>query len=183
MNCSIDDLINDSAIREKINFSDYVTQTVGLPTLMDIKAELSKPGRDPRKQFEAFNFAEGINKITDLHVGMELPGVATNITAFGVFVDVGVHQDGLVHISELADKFVSDPADIVKVNQKVKVRILEIDIPRKRISMSMKKEVTPGDKKEAKQKSKPKKPAPAKKKPDNNTPLGETLGLKLTFGS
>ena len=127
-------------LREKIKFEKYVTDKVGLPTLMDIKAELSKPGRDPRKQFELFSFAEGVNEISDLKVGMELPGIVTNITAFGVFVDIGVHQDGLVHISELADHFVKDPAEVVKVHQQVKVRLLEIDIARKRISLSMKKE-------------------------------------------
>jgi uncharacterized protein len=140
LDCSVADLISNSALREKIKLENYVTDTVGLPTLMDIKAELSKPGRDPRKQFEPFSFAEGINAIGDLNVGMELPGIVTNITAFGAFVDIGVHQDGLVHISELSDHFVKDPADVVKVYQKVKVRVLEIDIARKRISMSMKKE-------------------------------------------
>jgi uncharacterized protein len=140
LDCSVADLISDSALREKIKLEKYVTDTVGLPTLTDIIAELSKPGRDPRKQFELFSFAEGINAIGDLEVGMELPGIVTNITAFGAFVDVGVHQDGLVHISELAEHFVKDPADVVKVHQKVKVRVLEIDIARKRISMSMKKE-------------------------------------------
>ncbi|MCH7559232.1 MAG: RNA-binding transcriptional accessory protein, partial [Planctomycetes bacterium] len=121
LDCSVADLISNSALCEKIKLEDYVTDTVGLPTLMDIKAELSKPGRDPRKQFELFSFAEGINAIGDLEVGMELPGIVTNITAFGAFVDVGVHQDGLVHISQLSDHFVKDPADIVKVQQKVKV--------------------------------------------------------------
>jgi len=142
LDSSVADLISNAALREKIKLEDYVTDTVGLPTLMDIKAELSKPGRDPRKQFELFSFAEGINKIGDLEVGMELPGIVTNITAFGVFVDVGVHQDGLVHISKLSDHFVKNPADVVKVHQKVKVHVLEIDIARKRISMSMKKDQT-----------------------------------------
>ena len=140
LDCSVADLISNSALREKIKLENYVTDRVGLPTLIDIKAELSKPGRDPRKQFELFSFAEGINAIGDLEVGMELPGIVTNITAFGAFVDVGVHQDGLVHISELSEHFVKDPADVVKVYQKVKVRVLQIDIARKRISMSMKKE-------------------------------------------
>ena len=140
LDCSVADLISNSMLREKIQLENYVTDTVGLPTLMDIKAELSKPGRDPRKKFELFSFAEGINAIGDLEVGMELPGIVTNITAFGAFVDIGVHQDGLVHISELSENFVRDPADVVKVHQKVKVRVLEIDIARKRISMSMKKE-------------------------------------------
>ena len=142
LDCTVADLIGDAGLREKIKLEDYVSDTVGLPTLRDIKAELSRPGRDPRKQFEVFNFAEGINEIGDLEVGMELPGIVTNITAFGVFVDVGVHQDGLVHISEMADHFVKDPADVVKVHQQVKVRVLDIDIDRKRISMSMKRQKT-----------------------------------------
>lgn len=174
LDCSVADLISNSALREKIKLEDYVTDTVGLPTLMDIKAELSKPGRDPRKQFELFSFAEGINKIGDLEVGMELPGIVTNITAFGAFVDVGVHQDGLVHISQLSDHFVKDPADVVKVHQKVKVRVLEIDIARKRISMSMKKEQTQSKKTTSAHLAKPTK---------NNKPSGYTLASKITFGS
>ncbi|MBL7106183.1 MAG: S1 RNA-binding domain-containing protein, partial [Phycisphaerae bacterium] len=157
---------------------------------MDIKAELSKPGRDPRKQFELFSFTEGINKIGDLEVGMELPGIVTNITAFGAFVDVGVHQDGLVHISELSDNFIKDPADVVKVHQKVKVRVLEIDIARKRISMSMKKDQTESKKTVRNEKHQPVKPdkkqtvpAHPAKPTKNNNPLGNTLAAKLTFGS
>ena len=164
--------------------------TVGLPTLMDIKAELAKPGRDPRKQFELFSFAEGIERIGDLEVGMELPGIVTNITAFGAFVDVGVHQDGLVHISQLSDHFVKDPADVVKVHQKVKVRVLEIDIARKRISMSMKKEQTQNEKSARDEKHQPAKsvkkqtvPAHPAKPTKNNKPLDNTLAEKLTFGS
>ena len=155
LDCAVADLIGNSALREKIKLENYVTDTVGLPTLMDIKAELSKPGRDPRKQFESFRFAEGINVIGDLEVGMELPGIVTNLTAFGVFVDVGVHQDGLVHISQLSNHFVKDPADVVKVHQKVKVRVLEIDIARKRISMTMKKEQTQTKKTAPKEKTHP----------------------------
>ena len=155
LDCSVADLISNSVLREKIKLENYVTDTVGLPTLMDIKTELSKPGRDPRKQFELFSFAEGINKIGDLEVGMELPGIVTNITAFGAFVDVGVHQDGLVHISQLSDHFVKDPVDVVKVHQKVKVRVLEIDIARKRISMSMKKEHKQSEKTARNEKSQP----------------------------
>ncbi|MEN6331552.1 MAG: Tex family protein, partial [Smithella sp.] len=142
--CSVADLVADEARRQKINLTDYVTDKVGMPTLKDIMAELAKPGRDPREQFENVIFAEGIEKISDLVVGMKLTGVVTNITAFGVFVDIGVHQDGLVHLSEMADRFVKTPADVVKVNQKVEVTVLAVDAARKRISLSMKK--SPGEK-------------------------------------
>jgi uncharacterized protein len=136
--CSVADLMKNEQLRKKIRLHDYVTDTVGLPTLNDIMQELSKPGRDPRKQFEIFSFAEGVNKIEDLQVGMKLPGIVTNVTRFGAFVDIGVHQDGLVHISNLSRRFVKDPADIVKVHQKVKVTVLDIDLAKKRISLSMK---------------------------------------------
>jgi len=142
--CSVIDLMTDESKRQKIVLAEYVTQKVGLPTLKDILAELAKPGRDPRRQFENVVFADGIDKITDLIPGMKLAGVVTNITAFGAFVDIGVHQDGLVHLSEMADRFVKTPADVVKVGQKVEVTVIGVDIPRKRISLSMKK--TPGEK-------------------------------------
>ena len=108
-----------------------------MPTLNDIIAELAKPGRDPRETFSEFSFAEGINSIDDLRPGMRLPGIVTNVTKFGAFVDIGVHQDGLIHISQLADRFVKDPAEVVKVRQQVMVRLLEIDPQRKRISLSL----------------------------------------------
>ena len=142
--CKVLDLMSDDAMRQKIVLTNYVTDKVGLPTLKDIMAELTKPGRDPRQQFENIVFAEGIEKITDLIPGMKLTGVVTNITAFGAFVDIGIHQDGLVHLSEMADKFVKTPADVVKVSQKVEVTVLAVDEQRKRISLSMKK--TPGEK-------------------------------------
>ena len=142
--CKVADLMSDDALRQKIVLTNYVTDKVGLPTLKDIMAELTKPGRDPRQQFENVVFAEGIDKITDLIPGMKLTGVVTNITAFGAFVDIGVHQDGLVHLSEMADRFVKTPADVVKVNQKVEVTVLAVDEQRKRISLSMKK--TPDEK-------------------------------------
>ena len=189
LDCSVADLITDSTLREKIKLGNYVTDTVGLPTLMDIKAELSKPGRDPRKQFELFNFAEGVNSISDLEVGMELPGIVTNITAFGAFVDVGVHQDGLVHVSELSDHFIKDPADVVKVYQKVKVRVLEVDIARKRISMSMKKEQKDGKKIAYNGKHQHIKPDKKQTTITHNAePTKSTISLgslasKLTFGS
>jgi protein Tex len=134
---AVADLIKRPEIREGIDISRYVTDTVGLPTLTDIMAELARPGRDPREKFEEFAFADGIEKIEDLLPGMKLPGIVTNITAFGAFVDVGVHQDGLVHVSQMADRFVKNPADIVKVGQKVMVTVLEVDIDRRRISLSL----------------------------------------------
>lgn len=137
LGCSVSDLVKDSALRQKIDLKRYVTETVGLPTLTDIWEELSKPGRDPRQQFEAFAFAEGVNQVSDLVVGQKLPGVVTNVTAFGAFVDIGVHQDGLVHISQLADRFVKDPAAVVKVGERVRVTVVEVDQVRKRIALSM----------------------------------------------
>ncbi len=138
--CSVKELIADPECRRTIDLGRYVTEKAGMPTLRDILEELAKPGRDPRSEFETFSFAEGVNKIEDLKPGMKLPGVVTNVAAFGAFVDVGVHQDGLVHISQLADRFVRDPVDVVRVQQKVEVTVLEIDLPRKRISLSMKKD-------------------------------------------
>ena len=134
----IDRLVGDSNISSQIDPQRYVSNKVGLPTLNDIIEELARPGRDPRQEFEPFYFAEGINKIGDLAVGMKLPGMVTNVTDFGAFVDVGVHQDGLVHISQLADRFVRTPSDVVKVQQRVSVTVLEVDPERKRISLSMK---------------------------------------------
>ena len=131
-------LVGDASISGRIDPQRYLSDNVGLPTLIDIIRELARPGRDPRPEFEPFQFAEGINKIDDLTAGMKLPGVVTNVTDFGAFVDVGVHQDGLVHISQLADRFVRNPAEIVKVQQKVWVTVVEVDLERKRISLSMK---------------------------------------------
>ncbi|MCB9001590.1 MAG: RNA-binding transcriptional accessory protein [Bacteroidales bacterium] len=138
LNCSVSDLIGDEQLRNKIKPEHYVTDKVGLPTLNDIIQELSKPGRDPRKGIKVFEFAEGIFKIDDLIPGMVVPGIVTNITNFGVFVDVGVKQDGLIHISQLANRFVSNPLEIVKLHQHVKVKVLEVDIQRKRIQLSLK---------------------------------------------
>jgi protein Tex len=136
--CSVVDLMKDENLRKKVDLSRYVTEGVGMPTLNDIMRELAKPGRDPRERYEPFGFAEGIGTIEDLKPGMTLPGIVTNLTAFGVFVDIGVHQDGLVHISELSDRFVKDPAEVVKVHQKVTVNVLSLDLPRRRIALSMK---------------------------------------------
>lgn len=138
LDLSINDLIGNRELVKKIDLKKYVTARVGLPTLKDIVEELTKPGRDPREQFEAFAFADGINSLSDLSVGMWLPGVVTNITNFGAFIDIGVHQDGLVHLSQLADRYVEDPHQIVKVQQRVTVRVTEIDEKRKRIGLSMK---------------------------------------------
>jgi uncharacterized protein len=135
---SVLDLMRDEKLRKRIDLSQYISEKAGLPTLNDILSELSKPGRDPREQLEAFRFAEGIEKIEDVRPGMKLPGIVTNITAFGVFVDIGVHQDGLVHISEVSQRFIKNPAEVVSVHQKVMVTVLSVDLARKRISLSMK---------------------------------------------
>jgi len=137
LNCSVEDLIKSQELRDKVDLQKYVTDTVGLPTLTDIMSELAKPGRDPRDKFEIVQFAEGINTLEDLKPGMVLPGVVTNITAFGVFVDIGVHQDGLVHISELSDDYVKSPWDVVRLQQHVTVRVLDVDLQRRRISLTM----------------------------------------------
>ena len=138
VSCSVNDLMRDAGRRQKIQLPKYVTAEVGLPTLTDILAELAKPGRDPRQQFEVFAFQAGVEKMEDLKPGMKLPGIVTNVTAFGAFVDIGVHQDGLVHVSQLSDRFVKDPAEVLKVQQKVMVTVTEVDLPRKRIALSMK---------------------------------------------
>jgi len=138
LGCSVLDLMREEKLREKIDLEQYVSEKVGLPTLNDILSELSKPGRDPREQFETFRFEEGVEKIEDVKPGMKLPGIVTNLTAFGVFVDIGVHQDGLVHISELSNCFVKNPAEVVKVHQRVLVTVLDVDLERRRVSLSMK---------------------------------------------
>lgn len=140
LNCTIDELMEQKELRKKISLQNYVTEQVGLPTLKDIMAELEKPGRDPRKSFEIFSFDENVHEIKDLREGMRLPGIVTNVTNFGAFVDIGVHQDGLVHISQLADQFVDDPNKVVKVGQQVWVNVTEVDEKRKRIALSMKGE-------------------------------------------
>lgn len=137
--CTVAQLIGDAAKRKAVDIKKYVTDTVGMPTLTDIMAELEKPGRDPREQIEEFEFDKNVTSVDDLVVGMVLPGIVTNITNFGAFVDVGVHQDGLVHVSQLADRYVTDPTQVVKLHQHVKVRVVEVDRKRNRISLSMKK--------------------------------------------
>ena len=137
--CTVAQLIGDAAKRKAVDIKKYVTDTVGIPTLTDIMAELEKPGRDPREQIEEFEFDKNVTSVDDLVAGMVLPGIVTNITNFGAFVDVGVHQDGLVHVSQLADRYVTDPTQVVKLHQHVKVRVVEVDRKRNRISLSMKK--------------------------------------------
>lgn len=137
LNCSIPDLIEKEDLRKQINIRDFVTDKIGIPTLTDIMKELAKPGRDPRQEFDLFEFDQSISDISDLKPGMILPGVIVNIAAFGCFVDIGVHQDGLVHISQMAKKYVDNPNKVVKLNQKVMVKVLEIDTKRNRINLSM----------------------------------------------
>ena len=186
LDTAVVDILKKPEIRDQIDVKKYVTDSVGLPTLNDILDELAKPGRDPRKKFEAFAFADGIEKIEDLRPGMKLPGIVTNITAFGAFVDMGVHQDGLVHVSEMANRFVKNPADIVKVQQKVSVTVLEVDLARNRISLSMKSQAeksdaameNPGLKKAQKRNPKPKNKKKNKVSHRNepfNNPLAEAL--------
>lgn len=180
MGCSVSDLMRDGALRPRIQIQDYVTDKVGLPTLTDIMAELAKPGRDPRKEFEAFAFAANVATMQDLEPGMCLPGIVTNVTRFGAFVDIGVHQDGLVHISELADRFVKEPSEVVKVHQRVTARVLEVDMQRKRISLSLRsgeRKPNAAARKPAQATPKPsrKPPRPAAAKPFHN-PLAEALG-------
>ncbi|MEM7163849.1 MAG: Tex family protein [Planctomycetota bacterium] len=137
LSCKVSDLLAKADLRQQVDPQQYVAAEVGLPTLHDILEELSRPGRDPRAEFAAFSFADGVESLEDLATGMQLPGIVTNVTAFGAFVDVGVHQDGLVHVSQLTDTYVSDPAEVVKVQQQVQVRVLDVDLARKRISLSM----------------------------------------------
>ncbi len=151
-NATIRDLMTNEKLRKSIPLQKYTSDKVGLPTLNDIMAELAKPGRDPREKFEAFSFTEGVNEIKDLKVGMKLPGIVTNITAFGAFVDIGVHQDGLVHLSQMANRYIKDPNEVLKVHQQVEVTVTEVDAARKWISLSMKTE-------ENKNSSAPRKPA------------------------
>jgi uncharacterized protein len=138
LKCTLNDLVEKDELRKQIKLEEYITEMIGLPTLQDIMSELAKPGRDPRKKFDFFEFDKDVHSVKDLKPGMILPGIITNITAFGAFVDIGVHQDGLVHISQLANQFVKDPNTVVKLNQKVKVKVLDVDVDRKRISLSMK---------------------------------------------
>ncbi|WP_158858255.1 Tex family protein [Lunatibacter salilacus] len=178
LGCQVNELLREKSLAEKIPLKDYVSEEVGLPTLKDILEELSKPGRDPRETFEVFSFEEGINSMKDLKVGMKLPGLVTNITKFGAFVDIGVHQDGLVHLSHLADRFIKDPSEAVTVNQKVEVTVMEVDIARKRIGLSMKAdpfaEKGPGTKREG---GKPNAARRVAKEPEPEGDLAAKLAL------
>ena len=168
LGCAVEDLLAKEPLRSQITLDKYVTEKVGLPTLRDIVAELAKPGRDPRQQFETFTFAEGVTEMKDLVPGMKLPGIVTNVTAFGAFVDIGVHQDGLVHISQLADRFVKDPNEVVKVHQNVTVTVMDVDLGRKRISLSMKENVcipAQSNPRPAQSQSRPQAPAPRPQAP------------------
>ena len=168
MGCSVKELMSSAEIRKQLDLKKYITEKVGIPTLSDIVAELEKPGRDPRETFEVFSFTEGVNAISDLKIGMKLPGIVTNVTNFGAFVDIGVHQDGLVHISHLSDKFVKDPKEAVTVQQKVMVTVVEVDVPRKRIGLSMKSDpfAEPGT------------PAPKGNKPKASKPKEKEISME-----
>jgi uncharacterized protein len=174
LGCDVRALMRDEALRKRIDLKKYVTDTIGLPTLNDIMAELAKPGRDPREKFEMFAFADGVEKMEDLTPGLKLPGIVTNVTAFGAFVDIGVHQDGLVHISQLSDNFVKNPADVVRVQQKVMVTVTEVDLPRKRIALSMKSkpEIGPKTRGSGEGRTSPGGSTPPQRKPAGNTPFG-----------
>lgn len=161
--CSVKDLMGSAELRKQLDLKKYITDKVGIPTLSDILTELEKPGRDPRESFEVFSFTEGVNAIQDLQIGMKLPGIVTNVTNFGAFVDIGVHQDGLVHISHLSDKFIKDPKEAVTVQQKVTVTVVEVDVPRKRIGLSMKSDPFAGQGVPAVKGNKPKPQKPKEK--------------------
>ena len=143
LGCTVKDLMADGSLRAKIDIKKYATAEVGEPTLRDILNELAKPGRDPRERFESFAFGN-VSKLEDVQPGMKLPGIVTNVAAFGAFIDIGVHQDGLVHVSECSDNYVTNPSDVLKVQQRVHVTVLEVDLQRKRIALSLKSKPTIG---------------------------------------
>ncbi len=180
LGCSLQDLMTKDELRKQIKLQNYVTAEVGLPTLNDILDELAKPGRDPREQFEAFSFTEGVNAISDLKLGMRLPGIVTNITNFGAFVDIGVHQDGLVHLSQITDRYIKDPNEVLKVHQQVMVTVTEVDVKRNRIGLSMRS----GEKKPVQKR--PAQPQPRKavspKKEGNEDMASKLAALQNKFG-
>lgn len=141
LNCQVTELIANKELRQKIQLNKYLTSTVGMPTLQDIMQELEKPGRDPRGPIQYFEFDEKVRTINDLHEGMELPGIVGNITNFGAFVDIGIKENGLIHLSQLSDRFISDPNEVVSIHQHIRVRILSVDIERKRIALKLVGEV------------------------------------------
>jgi uncharacterized protein len=185
-NTTVSALMSDDKLRKSIPLQKYITDTVGLPTLTDIMAELAKPGRDPREKFEAFSFTEGVNSINDLKAGMKLPGIVTNITNFGAFVDIGVHQDGLVHLSQIANRFIKDPNEVLKVHQQVEVTVTEVDVNRKRIALSMKTDEPKKLEQRPAKVHQPQKPAynhqPKRKEPETETDMAVKLAaLKNLF--
>ena len=168
-------LIAEPALLDKIRLEQYVGADIGLPTLRDIISELKKPGRDPRETFVATGFREDVMEIKDLKEGMSLNGIVTNVAAFGAFVDIGVHQDGLVHVSHLADRFVKDPNQVVKVGQPVQVRVLSVDLERKRIGLTMRSGVLEKPGKPSEQNQRTKKPQPGKTTPKPQSDLAVAL--------
>ncbi len=180
LNCSVKDLMTSADLRKQLDLKNYITEKVGLPTLQDILGELEKPGRDPRQKFEMFSFTDGVNAIADLKIGMKLPGIITNVTNFGAFIDVGVHQDGLVHISHLSDNFVKDPNEVVAVQQKVNVTVVEVDVARKRIGLSMKADpfAQPGEIPAKGNKPKSKSNKPKENKPKENKPKEKEISME-----
>lgn len=180
LSCNVKDLMSTAELRKQLDLKNYITDKVGLPTLTDIVKELEKPGRDPRETFEVFSFTDGVNEIKDLKIGMKLPGIVTNVTNFGAFVDIGVHQDGLVHISHLSDNFVKDPNLVVSVQQKVEVTVTEIDVARKRIGLSMKSD--PFSEVPAQGQHKPKSAsAPVKRRDDRPQQKEQSMEEKLAM--
>jgi protein Tex len=178
LSCSVAELMRDANLRARVKLERYVAGAVGLPTLKDILLELAKPGRDPRQQFEVFHFADGVAKPADLQPGAKVPGVVTNVTAFGAFVDVGVHQDGLVHVSQLADRFVKDPNEVVKVGQRVQVTVLEVDLERNRIALSLKTHPEIGPRSAGASRS----PQPRPARPEGPRPGFSRTSLNDAFG-
>ena len=176
---SLEELIASAETRKRINKRQYLSENVGEYTIEDILKELEKPGRDPRAAIEEFSFDENIKSIEDVKVGMKVPGIVTNITAFGAFVDIGVKQDGLVHVSQLANKFVSDPKEVVKLNQKVMVTVTEVDVARKRIALSMKEA---GGSQTENRGIRPERPKQKPKQQSMNSFQQQLMDLKKKFG-
>ncbi len=173
-------LIGDSSFLKGLRAVDYTDEHFGVPTVTDIIKELDKPGRDPRPEFKTATFAEGIHNVSDLEVGMILEGVVSNVANFGAFVDIGVHQDGLVHISALTDRFVSDPREVVKAGDIVKVKVMEVDVQRKRIALSMRLNDEPGQDNRSQRSAAPRgqqeRRAPSPRRQDNDNTLGGAMG-------